>query len=59
MASPGSCLDRGQLTPAEHVDHIIPVNQGGDFWDAMNHQSLCASCHSAKTMRESVNQWKS
>lgn len=39
--------------PAEHLDHIIPHK--GDynlFWDRSNWQSLCASCHSKKTIRE-------
>lgn len=38
---------------ATNVDHIQPkVLLGSD--DALNLQSLCQSCHSAKTMRESV-----
>ena len=35
------------------VDHIVPHH--GDeivFWDQRNWQALCASCHSAKTLRE-------
>jgi len=39
--------------PANEVDHIIPHH--GDveiFWDESNWQSLCKSCHSAKTARE-------
>jgi 5-methylcytosine-specific restriction endonuclease McrA len=39
------------------VDHIIPVSQGGSFWDPTNHQPLCGKCHSAKTMTE-INQKK-
>jgi 5-methylcytosine-specific restriction endonuclease McrA len=34
------------------VDHIHPVSQGGAFWDAANHQPMCASCHASKTTRE-------
>lgn len=34
------------------VDHIIPVNEGGSFWDKRNHQILCKSAHSIKTMKE-------
>lgn len=46
-----SCLQRGAITEATCVDHIIPVaHGGGDSWD--NLQSLCAPCHSAKTARE-------
>ena len=35
------------------VDHIVPHR--GDYslmWDSSNWQTLCHSCHSAKTMRE-------
>jgi 5-methylcytosine-specific restriction endonuclease McrA len=34
------------------LDHIIPVKEGGSFWDANNHQVLCRTCHSRKTMSE-------
>jgi 5-methylcytosine-specific restriction protein A len=34
------------------VDHIIPLYEGGSFWDRNNHQSLCISCHSRKTVKE-------
>jgi 5-methylcytosine-specific restriction protein A len=36
-----------------HIDHIVP--HSGDwerFTDEANLQTLCASCHSAKTVRE-------
>ena len=38
--------------PTYAVDHIIPVNDGGSFWDENNHQPLCQSHHNAKTARE-------
>lgn len=38
---------------AELVDHIKPVNEGGEFWDKLNHQSMCQSCHNRKRQRES------
>ena len=34
------------------VDHILAVNQGGDFWDPNNHQPMCRSCHGRKTAQE-------
>ena len=34
------------------VDHIISVNQGGDFWDPNNHQPMCKPCHDRKTAKE-------
>ena len=40
---------------AQVVDHIIPVrlNDGLDFYDHTNHQSMCHVCHNAKRGRES------
>jgi 5-methylcytosine-specific restriction endonuclease McrA len=35
--------------PAWQDDHIIPVALGGDWFDLRNHQTLCCSCHHAKT----------
>jgi len=48
------CLERGKLTKAECVDHIIPVSGPDDplFWEPSNHQSLCHSDHSLKTAKE-------
>ena len=43
------CLERGQLTPAEQVDHIIPLSKGGAEHDDLNKQSLCIPCHKKKT----------
>lgn len=40
------CEEKGKVTAAEVVDHIIPHK--GDqklFWDSNNFQSLCKSCH--------------
>jgi 5-methylcytosine-specific restriction protein A len=45
------CLQQGRITPAECVDHIIPVSQGGPMWESSNHQSLCTSCNVAKGNR--------
>lgn len=42
-----------QVVAARAVDHIVPHR--GDmtlFWDRNNWQSLCVSCHNAKTARE-------
>ncbi|EBD6542495.1 HNH endonuclease [Salmonella enterica] len=45
------CEAKGLYVAATVVDHIIPVNGGGDvlFWPEWNHQALCASCHGHKT----------
>lgn len=55
------CKEAGQLTPlvtgnpshprAAHVDHIKPKAHGGTD-DPDNLQSLCRTCHDAKTARE-------
>lgn len=52
------CARVGRVTAAEEVDHITPHR--GDltlFWNVDNLQSLCASCHSAKTYAESLGQF--
>lgn len=37
---------------ANVVDHIIPFNRGGSFWDTRNHQGLANICHNRKSGRE-------
>jgi len=47
------CEQRGKLTPASVVDHIVPHR--GDmtlFWDISNWQSLCKKCHDSAKARE-------
>ena len=44
------CISRGQ--PSEVVDHIIPVTRDGSFWDSLNQQPMCESCHDRKTASE-------
>lgn len=48
------CEKLGYTTPAQCVDHIISVSGPKDplFWKPDNHQALCFSCHSSKTIRE-------
>ena len=46
------CTSQGRTTAATVTDHITPVRLGGDFWDSANHQSLCRSCHQAKSAAE-------
>lgn len=45
------CMKEGEFTKATVVDHIIP-HRGDEklFWDEMNWQPLCKSCHDRKTM---------
>jgi 5-methylcytosine-specific restriction endonuclease McrA len=48
-----TCADCGRVTSgqAAHVDHIIPLEDGGTDADA-NLQTMCSSCHGRKTRRE-------
>lgn len=39
----------GQHTPATDVDHITPINRGGNAWNMDGLQPLCATHHSYKT----------
>jgi 5-methylcytosine-specific restriction protein A len=45
------CEAHGLVTVAMEVDHIVPLSQGGPD-TADNRQSLCLSCHRAKTDAE-------
>lgn len=48
------CLEKGRITPSQHVDHIKAVNGPNDplFYEPTNHQALCQPCHNAKTIIE-------
>lgn len=46
------CKMRGITTPARVVDHIKPINEGGDCFDISNLQALCDRCHNKKSGRE-------
>lgn len=37
---------------ATDVDHVVPIEKGGDIWDMVNLQALCRECHSKKTKAE-------
>jgi 5-methylcytosine-specific restriction endonuclease McrA len=39
--------------PATHVDHLVPLAEGGAPFDASNLESLCARHHGPKTLAES------
>ena len=49
-----ACLDVGRTTQATDVDHIIAKAKDGSD-DPENLQSLCRSCHVAKTRAENSN----
>lgn len=37
-----------------HVDHIVRADDGGERYDLTNCQTLCSTCHSRKTGRETA-----
>jgi 5-methylcytosine-specific restriction protein A len=46
-----ACSAAGRVASATEVDHIVPLQHGGDdSWD--NLQSLCHDCHVDKTNAE-------
>lgn len=46
------CLRNGVMTPAQVVDHIVPINKGGSELDLCNLQSLCHACHNRKSAKD-------
>lgn len=47
------CMKDGKEVIANQTDHITPHRGDyGLFWDVTNHQPLCESCHSSKTVKE-------
>lgn len=48
-----SCMKAGKVEPATVVDHKTPHRGDiGLFWDPLNHQPLCETCHNRKTATE-------
>lgn len=45
------CLKDGKVTPANEVDHILPLSMGGTD-DMTNLQGLCYEHHQTKTKQE-------
>jgi len=45
------CQQRGIITAAEEVDHIVPLHAQGEDTDD-NKQALCVDCHKAKSAKE-------
>lgn len=48
------CLATGMPNPrpSTEVDHIIPINKGGDPWSESNLQALCSLHHAQKSARD-------
>ena len=46
------CEVAGRVVPADTVDHVIAISQGGDAFPPLDGlSSKCAPCHSRKTAR--------
>ncbi len=45
------CGAAGRLTPATHVDHVVPKAAGGTD-DPANLRAICKRCHDSKSGRE-------
>lgn len=46
------CEVPGCGQPANEVDHIVPLDDGGAHLSTSNSQALCKPCHSRKTARQ-------
>ena len=46
------CKLKNKIKSGEVVDHIIPIQDGGEAWDWSNLQTLCKRCHAIKTNQE-------
>ena len=45
------CVECGRAGRLE-VDHVVPLEAGGEPWALENLQALCAGCHIRKTAAE-------
>ena len=45
------CEEAGRVTPSAVVDHIKPIDKGGDKWNSSNLQALCHKCHNKKSAK--------
>lgn len=43
---------------ATHVDHIIPVTQGGAWWDPDNLRAACSTCNYGRIDRSKQETWR-
>jgi 5-methylcytosine-specific restriction endonuclease McrA len=46
------CKRNNIVKEGKVIDHLIPVSEGGAFYDWKNLNTLCTSCHAKKTARE-------
>lgn len=52
------CFKNEIYEEAEQVDHIIPLEDGGEPFDPGNLQSLCFRCHVLKSAEENRQRMK-
>lgn len=43
------CYEKGLTQAATVVDHILPINKGGEKYKQENLQPLCETCHNRKS----------
>lgn len=43
---------------ATHVDHIIPITQGGPWWDPDNLRAACSTCNYSRIDRTKQEAWR-
>lgn len=46
------CPVEGCTNPTREVDHVLPIEDGGDPWDENNLRPLCRYHHAAKTAED-------
>lgn len=50
--------ENNRLTPGHSIDHITPIEEGGDRTDHNNLRNLCLSHHNRKSAIEGNNRRK-
>lgn len=45
-------------TVATDVDHILPISQGGAWYDPVNLRAACSKCNNDRINRRRTEQWK-
>jgi 5-methylcytosine-specific restriction enzyme A len=51
------CIKIGRIEPAVAVDHVKPINSGGDAFPALDGlMSMCERCHNQKTRHEQLGE---
>ena len=45
------CKREGRITPADVVDHIVEIKDGGCVYCEDNLEALCHNCHNKKTAK--------